>query len=423
MKPNRQLFAISIATIFALILFGLSLSIADDGERGFGGTGKQQEIFLNDQTKERGLGGTGKQDDYLNNQMGERGLGGTGKQLETIAQKLFDSERGLGGTGIIGTITKFGSIWVNGIEIELNEDTEITQDHTPANETSLRIGQQVEVVVQKDGEKVFAQNVAIEHQLIAPVEEVNHQQHQIKTLGQEIILADNAPGVWPTVAPGDTIRVSGYRNENDQIVATDIAVDTHQNQWLLQGTVTERGNQPYIGELSLQNKGIDVSVGDNVILRGELSDGSLRISDYQVKPELPFNGRVEHIYVEGTISPQRKQFRFANGHIRAQNLSAVSESSQRGFALISIHRNGVELNHFTPETMLLLEKMQNPDGQPVERQIRNQNAPARHLGARPRHDMERPHRPPIHMAPPPLQTTPPRPSGGGLLPPPPPPPL
>ncbi len=58
------------------------------------------------------------------------GFGGTGH-----------SSSGFGGTGIIGTITEFGSIWVNGIEIEYGDLTAITSDLTEKD--SLKLGQQV----------------------------------------------------------------------------------------------------------------------------------------------------------------------------------------------------------------------------------------------------------------------------------------
>ena len=58
--------------------------------RGFGGTGS---------VADRGIGGTG--------QMADRGFGGTGQV----------ADRGLGGTGIVGTITGFASVCVNGVEV------------------------------------------------------------------------------------------------------------------------------------------------------------------------------------------------------------------------------------------------------------------------------------------------------------------
>ena len=51
------------------------------------------------------------------------GLGGTGLMANT--------GNGLGGTGIVGEITGFGSIFVNGVEIEYDSDTPFTINGTP----------------------------------------------------------------------------------------------------------------------------------------------------------------------------------------------------------------------------------------------------------------------------------------------------
>lgn len=62
------------------------------------------------------------------------------------------SSGGIGGTGnnpdvAVGTITQFGSVWVNGVEYETGADTTIRIDDNPGAESDLRIG----MVVRVDG--------------------------------------------------------------------------------------------------------------------------------------------------------------------------------------------------------------------------------------------------------------------------------
>ena len=52
----------------------------------------------------------------------DTGLGGTGM----LANTDTDDGNGLGGTGILGKITGYGSIFVNGIEIEYDNETAFT---------------------------------------------------------------------------------------------------------------------------------------------------------------------------------------------------------------------------------------------------------------------------------------------------------
>src|SRR5947207_877487 len=73
-------------------------------------------------------------------QLGPRngdGLGGTGIQTAQLNRR----GDGIGGTGILGTITGFGSIIVNGRELEFNTSTAVASDGRPASLQELRVGQ------------------------------------------------------------------------------------------------------------------------------------------------------------------------------------------------------------------------------------------------------------------------------------------
>ena len=56
-----------------------------------------------------------------------------------------DGDRGIGGTGVIGTIKKFGSIYVNDLRISYPESAEVRIDGRPASLRDLKLGQVVRV--------------------------------------------------------------------------------------------------------------------------------------------------------------------------------------------------------------------------------------------------------------------------------------
>ncbi|ADZ89628.1 hypothetical protein GV054_01680 [Marinomonas mediterranea] len=206
-------------------------------------------LMLVGASNDRGLGGTGKAT------VDDRGLGGTG---------LAD-DRGLGGTGIIGTITEFGSIWVNGLEIELDEHTLITIDGKKANETDLRLGQQVAVLSHKVDSDWFAKEIQIQHALIGEVEEVTDD--SLTILGEAVFRDPKAPGNWPNISIGDRLAVSGYFF-NGAFYSTDVSREhrASSTNWQL-SSLAYLDNK---GNLRLGNKrlpsGIGIQAGDKVTI-------------------------------------------------------------------------------------------------------------------------------------------------------------
>ncbi len=162
---------------------------------------------------------------------GGRGLGGTGRQWVEL-------ERGLGGTGLIGTIRAFGSIWVNGVEVEYDDRTAIMVNGQPATATALRLGQQVVAVTTVEEQRVYATELAIDHPLIGTVEAVGER--QLTLLGEVVQLAADAPTALAPPPVGSGVRVSGYRDSSGQLIATDLEPITTE-VWQIQFTTDASG--------------------------------------------------------------------------------------------------------------------------------------------------------------------------------------
>ncbi len=191
---------------------------------GIGGTG-----YL----PEKGLGGTGAPQ--------HQGIGGTGKPL---AQNTSRGD-GIGGTGqraglVIGTITGFGSICVNGIEIHYTDSTPLSSDGRPISTKKLAIGQVVAAKVNGTGKEVYAKQLQIQHAVTGPVTSLNLTRGQISILGQTVNIQSVRSDInLNTLKPGVPIAVSGLRNQQGHIIASRIDLVPVPDRVAVHGPITQ----------------------------------------------------------------------------------------------------------------------------------------------------------------------------------------
>lgn len=141
------------------------------------------------------------------------GLGGTGK----LAGTGSDAGSGLGGTGILGEITGFGSIFVNGIEVEYDDSTAFTIDGETAAQQQLEIGDVVEVLTADDNKHTRARIINLRHEVIGRVESVDLKTFSFTVNGQDVVQAIHKVAL-PEV--GSTVAVSGFRIDEKTILST-----------------------------------------------------------------------------------------------------------------------------------------------------------------------------------------------------------
>ena len=149
-----------------------------------------------------------------NDEDSDIGLGGTGM----LANNIKD-DSGMGGTGILGQITGFGSIFVNGIEIEYDNKTPFTIDGNAAAPQQLEIGDVVEVLTLDTKQHTHALTINLRHEVIGKVESVEAKTYSFKVDGQTIILPINA-GALPEV--GSRVAVSGFRVNANTIMSSRV---------------------------------------------------------------------------------------------------------------------------------------------------------------------------------------------------------
>ncbi|MBX2848390.1 MAG: hypothetical protein KTR16_08720 [Acidiferrobacterales bacterium] len=283
-------------------------------------------------SEERGLGGTGK---YLDE---DRGLGGTGKYA--------GEDRGLGGTGIIGTITEFGSIWVNGLEIELTNDTQITMDGHIATENELRLGQQTKVLAIHQGNQWIASKIEIEHGLIGRVSQGNTA---IKINGVNIKPAPDFPGTWPKLQDNDYVKASGYFIA-EQFYATDIAITADNTSWQIIAPVTYSTETGWkIAGENLPDDMMDATEGETVILRGRYTQRGKSLYYIRHERHLPFSGKVNEYLIENRSDSTSQIDRFtpdqwqqkkqSSNSLRYLKQSAYRSNFSDSFGKSSFQRN------------------------------------------------------------------------------------
>ncbi len=204
----------------------------------------------------------------------EGGIGGTGKTA---------SEGGIGGTGIVGTITGFASICVNGLEIHYDGVTPMMLNGIPGDIGQLAVGQVVAVEAASSAGGLVARSIAVFYAVAGPLSRADAATGRYTVLGQEVLLAPQAIVAAESGAPlatvalkaGDWVKVSGLRLANGEVLATRLdrsralvegsvgrdpalPFGDRVRRLVLEGHVTQ---QPAAGELRLGNLAVRLDAG------------------------------------------------------------------------------------------------------------------------------------------------------------------
>jgi hypothetical protein len=166
-----------------------------------------------------GIGGTGARADG--------GIGGTG----------ITADGGIGGTGlradtdlsVIGVVTGFGSICVNGVEVHYDASTPVTHDGEPSSARALAIGHVVALRAFGNSAEARARAIDVRSAAVGRVTAIERASNSLNVLGQTVRVES-----WTTVGPGlagptladvglgEPLRVSGLRRADGTIIATRI---------------------------------------------------------------------------------------------------------------------------------------------------------------------------------------------------------
>lgn len=209
---------------------------------------------------ERGIGGTGMLPFKTTVPVGEtplaspagqnRGIGGTGTAPAGAATKAVAAD-----TGIVGEITGFASVCLNGVEVAYDPATAINIEGQVESPAALRAGQIAAITAgtesgtQEAGTKdgLLAVKVAIRYEVTGPVSAVTA--NTLTVAGQTVTRNAGTRGLQ-TIAPGDWIAVSGFRTTKGVIAATRIDPQT-AGIVIVHGKLIKKGHDVHISALQL----------------------------------------------------------------------------------------------------------------------------------------------------------------------------
>lgn len=247
----------------------------------------------------RGLGGTGHTVDD-----GGSGIGGTGYQPS-------GDGRGIGGTGIVGTISAFGSIWVNGVEVDYREDQTVSLYDRPATSKDLRVGQVVAVEAEPHADRLVARSIEVRHAVVGPVTSIDARNGTMQVLGQRVRMPAGDPRS-ETLRPGQWVSVSGLREPKGVIVASLLEQPPPGIGALVRGEVEQVDARGVIigGHRYALPPGTDPSTipgGVDLTVYGEPEGNGLTPTRLREGWMLPFDGRVRNFLVEGFIDTRGRR--------------------------------------------------------------------------------------------------------------------
>lgn len=171
------------------------------------------------------------------------GIGGTGIK----AAQINPRGDGIGGTGITstgvrGTITGFGSIIVNGLELDFDHKTTVVSDGKPTSLDALRVGQIVQGVARSKDGKFNLARLEIQHAVTGPVTAIDTAAETMTVLGQKVRLNlagdKTAIAAFNALQSGDIVSISGLRQPDGTIIATRVDQTSDDDRILLHGIAT-----------------------------------------------------------------------------------------------------------------------------------------------------------------------------------------
>lgn len=217
-------------------------------------------------------------------QISERGIGGTG------APTVRAAERGIGGTGspstgVVGTITGFASICVNGLEIAYDPTGEVEIDGQMHPMHDLRIGQVVTAQATTDHgpDGLTAERLSVRHAVSGPIEAVVTPGQLFVVAAQRVQLGPRSPGA-EALTVGDWIAVSGLRDLRQTINATRLDRRA-AGGIVLTGRLQIGPDGARIAATRLTGPVPPSLHGQTVTVTGAYRDGTLRVATLQ--PALP----------------------------------------------------------------------------------------------------------------------------------------
>ena len=227
---------------------------------------------------------------------------------------------GIDGGGFVaqGPITRFGSIFVNGVEYSI-ANASIVIGGQPGTSADLRVGQLVTVTgTQSPGTTPAAMRVDYEPTLTGPVQSVDVNADTLTVAGllvrvtSSTSFATTLNGV-DSLKAGDFVEISGYHDANGIVIASRIDTRT-PGQIEVQGVVKNPNaalKTFTIGALTIDYSAVSSlrdftggapAAGDFVQVEGMLSGATLNATQLSLLTDSLDSATSDHVELEGAVT-------------------------------------------------------------------------------------------------------------------------
>lgn len=243
---------------------------------------------------------------------------------------------GISGTGVVaarGTITGFGSVFVNGTEYFTDAETRININGQAANESALRIGMQVDLLATQNVNQSTATSINYQGNLRGSVDSIDTDNRILSVVSQSVDLRQavfDGSGSLVDLQPGDVVEVSGYLNSQGQWVATYVKAETDTGSFKLEGYIKQ--HDAAAGTFLIGAQQVDYrQIGSeaNLIVEGALvsvkgvpgTDAVLVAEEIDAEDHGPPAAEGDRVELEGLITQlvSAEQFRVGRWLVVASN--------------------------------------------------------------------------------------------------------
>lgn len=236
------------------------------------------------------------------------GIGGTGVSNESMMANNRAGD-GVGGTGILGTISGFGSIIVNGLELEYDRATKVEIDGRPASLEDLKVGQVILGTAKTRNGQMYLDSLEMLHAVTGPIDAIDHTGQTMTVLGQKvrINLAGDAAAIesFKTLTKGDVVSISGLRQADGTVIATRVDQRPDDGRLIVRGLATVSGGSIKVGGLEFpvdqQSTVSPVKDGGRVFVSGRMINGKFMPDVVIGSPALPFDKGVKDVSLEAYV--------------------------------------------------------------------------------------------------------------------------
>lgn len=269
------------------------------------------------------------------------GVGGTG-----IVASLKPGEE----ASVVGTLTRFGSVCVNGEHVRYAPDVPTDVDGQSGTPRDLQLGQVIRLrVVRDDDGDLSARRIAVVDAVVGPVTERDDAGRRFAVMGRWLRLGDdtmfgNAGSAVPEL--GVAVGVSGIAAPDGTLVATRVQAAWRGERAYVSGVVTELDGRMFDVEgVPVQVAGTgplpDLKRGVEVAVSGVWNGDRLEADALVLNPLIdPAKSPPAVVSLEGFLDRCDDPGRPAIGGVAVQMPSGIRTDDWIGRRVIAVGRPG-----------------------------------------------------------------------------------